>query len=262
MFLTVDVGNTNTVFGCYDGSRLLFTARTTSESRKTEDDYAMVIESILRMHGTDISQIDDGIISSVVPVLKRVLSDAFYLLKKKRMLIVSPDLDLGLKICTDNPYALGSDLIVDAVGAMAKYPLPLMIFDLGTATTLSVVDKDACYRGGMIMPGLRISADALGSRTAQLPYINIETPPRLIGTNTVTCMQSGIVYGHAAMIDGLIERTEEELGEPASVIVTGGLAPIITPLCRKKLTLDKDLLLDGLRVLYEKNKDRPRGTSR
>ncbi len=258
MFLAVDVGNTNIVLGCYEGKKRFFTARLASDSRRTEDEYAIIIEGILKMHGISLDQVDDGIISSVVPVLRKVLSDAFYLLKKKKMLVVNLKLNLGLKIRIDTPELLGSDRIVDAVSAMAKYPLPLMILDLGTCTTLSVVDREGNYRGGMIMPGLRISADALGSRTAQLPYINIETPPRLIETNKVACMQSGIVYGHAAMIDGLIERTEEVLGAPASVIITGGMASKIVKLCRKKIILDENLLLDGLQILYERNKNAPR----
>ena len=175
------------------------------------------------------------------------------------MMAVTTALDLGLTIMTDAPELLGKDLIVDAVAAKAKYPCPILVFDLGTATTCSVIDKDGNYRGGMIAPGLGISVDALGARTAQLPYVSLDAPDRLIGTNTKDCIRSGIMYGHAGMIDGFIDRMEGQLGQKCTAVITGGLAAKVAPLCRRPIVLDEYLLFDGLRALYAKNKSRPRG---
>ncbi len=259
MLLLFDVGNTHVTIGGYEGDRHLFTGRIASDRRKTEDEFAMIIESVLRIHGYSVADVRDGAISSVVPVVTQALDRAFQLLWHKRMMAVTASLDLGLKIIMDMPAQLGKDLIVDAVGAKSQYPCPILIFDLGTATTCSVVDKDGCYRGGMIAPGLGISVDALGSRTAQLPYISLDEPDQLIGTNTKNCIRSGIMYGHAGMIDGFVDRFEEKLGMPCTSVITGGLAPKIAPLCRRKLILNENLLFDGLRVLYARNRDKPRG---
>lgn len=258
MLLLFDVGNTHVTIGGCDGGGLLFTGRVASDRRRTEDEYAMVVESVLRMHGFSLSDVSDGAISSVVPALTQALSRAFALLWRKPMLTVSADLDLGIEILTDAPGLLGTDLIVDAVGAKAKYPCPILIFDLGTATTCSVIDERGRYRGGAIAPGLGISADALASRTARLPSISLEAPERLVGANTVDCMRSGLMYGHAGMIDGFIDRVEEEMGRKCVSVVTGGLAPVVAPLCRRRVTLDETLLFDGLRIVYARNKDRPR----
>ena len=258
MLLLFDVGNTHVTIGGYDGDTLLFTGRVASDRHKTEDEFAMIIESVLHMHGYSVDDVEDGAISSVVPVITQALDRAFQLLWHKRMVAVTTSLDLGLTILTDAPELLGKDLIVDAVAAKAKYPCPILVFDLGTATTCSVIDAEGNYRGGMIAPGLGISIDALGSRTAQLPYISLDAPAQLVGTNTKNCMRSGVMYGHAGMIDGFIDRIEEEMGRSCTSIITGGLASKIAPLCRRKVILDETLLFDGLRELYLRNKDKPR----
>ena len=258
MLLLFDVGNTHVTIGGYDGDTLLFTGRVASDRHKTEDEFAMIIESVLHMHGYSVDDVEDGAISSVVPVITQALDRAFQLLWHKRMVAVTTSLDLGLTILTDAPELLGKDLIVDAVAAKAKYPCPILVFDLGTATTCSVIAAEGNYRGGMIAPGLGISIDALGSRTAQLPYISLDAPAQLVGTNTKNCMRSGVMYGHAGMIDGFIDRIEEEMGRPCTSIITGGLASKIAPLCRRKVILDETLLFDGLRELYRRNKDKPR----
>jgi type III pantothenate kinase len=183
-----------------------------------------------------------------------VLSLTCQRLTGKQFLMVGSGLKTGLNIRIDAPAKLGSDLVVDAVAAAAKYPLPIAIFDMGTATTLSVLDKSGCYIGGMIIPGMRVSVDALSARAAQLPYINLDTPPEMIGKNTVDCMQSGMIYGQAAMLDGLVDRIEEELGETVTPVITGGLSRIVVPHCKRNLIYDEYLLLEGLRILYEKNK--------
>ncbi len=253
MILCIDIGNTNITFGGYEGMALRFQARCGTDHRKTEEEYAMLAEGILRLHSVAPSGIEGGILSSVVPSLRTVMSRAMELLTGKRFLTVSSGIKTGLNIRMDIPSQLGSDLVADAVGAMAKYPKPIVFFDMGTATTLSVIDKRGCYLGGMIIPGLRTSVDALADRAAQLPAIPLTPPGHMIGQNTVECMQSGALYGHAAMLDGLVERVETELEEPVSAVMTGGLAGIIQPYCRRNIVLDERLQLDGLRILYEKN---------
>ncbi len=253
MILCIDIGNTNITFGGYEGMALRFQARCGTDHRKTEEEYAMLVEGILRLHSVAPSGIEGGILSSVVPSLRTVMASAMELLTGKRFLTVSSGIKTGLNIRMDIPSQLGSDLVADAVGAMAKYPKPIAFFDMGTATTLSVIDKRGCYLGGMIIPGLRTSEDALADQAAQLPAIPLTPPGHMIGQNTVECMQSGALYGHAAMLDGLVERVEAELGEPVSAVMTGGLAGIVQPYCRRNIVLDQRLQLDGLRILYEKN---------
>ena len=167
--------------------------------------------------------------------------------------MLGPGLKTGLNILMDQPGQLGADLVADAVAGISEYPVPLIIFDMGTATTVSVVDSQKHYIGGMILPGIQISLDALTARASQLGGISIEAPRRVIGKNTVECMKSGILYSSAASIDGIIDRMEEELGQKATVIATGGLAKKIVPHCRRQVILDEDLLLKGLMVIYEKN---------
>lgn len=256
MILAIDVGNTNIVLGGIEQGRHIFSARCSSDRNKTEDEYALIFQGILAMHGVAASDIEGGILSSVVPYLRTILPRAVKLLCGKDILVVGSGIKTGLNIRTENPAALGSDLVVDAVAALSKYPGPLAIFDMGTATTLSVIDRKGNYLGGVIMPGLRVSVDALSARAAQLPYINFTAPERVIGTNTVECMQSGAIYGCAGMMDGLIDRVEEELGERVTVVLTGGLSRVVAPFCRRELHLEPDLLLDGLWVLYEKNQPR------
>ena len=155
----------------------------------------------------------------------------------------------------DNPASVGSDLIVDAVAAINEYPVPLIFVDMGTATTISVIDEDKRYRGGMILPGIRVSMDSLTSRTAQLPHISIEPPKKLIGRNTIDCMKSGMIYGNASCIDGMIRKIKKELDrEDVTVIATGGLSKVIIPYCEEKIIYDNELLLKGLRLIYEKNR--------
>ena len=172
----------------------------------------------------------------------------------KRPMVVGPGIRTGLNILMDNPAQVGSDLIVAAVAALQEYPAPLIIIDMGTATTISVVDKDKAYIGGCICPGVKISADALSSRTAQLPGISLDEPKKAIGRNTVDSMRSGIMMGSAAMLDGMIARMEEELGQKATVLATGGIARFVVPMCRREVVYDRNLLLKGLTILYYNNR--------
>lgn len=254
MILAIDIGNTNIVLGGLEKGKRIFSARCASDRSKTEDEYALIIQGILRMHGVEPSDIEGGILSSVVPVLRTVVPRAVELLTGKQILVVGSGLKTGLNIRMDNPAQMGSDLVVDAVAATAKYPGPLAIFDMGTATTLSVIDARGDYIGGMIIPGLRVSVDALSARAAQLPYVNFAPPENLIGTNTIACMQAGAVYGTAAMMDGLIDRVEEMLGQPVTAVLTGGLGTVVGPFCKREIHIEPDLLIEGLWILYEKNR--------
>ena len=254
MILAIDVGNTNIVLGGIVDDQQVFSARLASDRNKTADQYALDIQGILTMHKVRIEAIEGGILSSVVPYLQTVIPNAVKLLTGVDLLVVGPGIKTGLSIRMDNPASVGSDLIVAAVAARAKYKAPIAIVDMGTATTLSVVAKNGNYIGGMIIPGLWTSMNALSAHAAQLPYIDLNGPAKLLGTNTIDCMRSGALIGTAAMLDGLIDRLEEELGESVSPVLTGGVSPLIVPYCRHAFHLEPDILIDGLRILYGKNK--------
>ncbi len=254
MILAIDVGNTNIVLGGIMDNQQVFSARLASDRNKTADQYALDIQGILTMHKVRVEAIEGGILSSVVPYLQTVIPNAVKLLTGIDLLVVGPGIKTGLSIRMDNPASVGSDLIVAAVAARAKYKAPIAIVDMGTATTLSVVAKNGNYIGGMIIPGLWTSMNALSAHAAQLPYIDLNGPAKLLGTNTVDCMRSGALIGTAAMLDGLIDRLEEELGESVSPVLTGGVSPLIVPYCHHSFHLEPDILIDGLRILYGKNK--------
>lgn len=254
MILAIDVGNTNIVIGGLEGEKQVFSARCSTDRNKTADEYALTFQGILAMRGIQPESIEGGILSSVVPTLRTTLPIAVKQLAGKDILVVSPDLRTDLTIKMDNPYQMGSDLLVDAVAAKAKYKGPLAVFDMGTATTMSVIDAEGSYIGGLIIPGLRTSMDALSARAAQLPFINLGEPKVFIGKNTIDCMQAGAIYSCAAMLDGLVDRTEEALGMPVTAVLTGGLSGVIAPHCKRDIKLEPDLLTEGLRILYEKNR--------
>ena len=255
MILAIDAGNTNIVLGCLVGESTRFTARFRTDRAKTEDEYALYFRSLFDLHQVDRQAIEGAILSCVVSELTDVLCKAIETVIHKRPMVVGAGLKTGLNIKIDNPAQLGADLVADAVAALAKYPSPIVIFDMGTANTMSVIDGEGRFLGGAIMAGPRLSVDSLSTRTSQLPHIELDFPAKVIGRNTIQCMQSGVIYGHAAMIDGLIERVQEELGEPlATVVATGGLSKQIIPACRHKIILDDDLMLHGLQIIYEKNK--------
>lgn len=254
MVLAIDIGNTNIVMGCFDGDKILFRERVSTNQTATDLEYASTIKMALDMHDIDTKSLNGAIISSVVPSVTNTFKRAVEKYAGLKVMVVGPGIKTGLSILIDNPAQLGSDLVVDAVAGINEYPVPQIIIDMGTATTLSVIDKNRNYIGGMIMTGIAVSTDALIMRTSQLPKIAFETPKKVIGTNTVDCMKSGIMYSGACSIDGMIQRIEEELGEKCTVIATGGLAGVITPLCRSKIILDDDLLLKGLMIIYNKNK--------
>ncbi len=256
MILAIDVGNTHIVLGGFDRDTIRFTSRLATDRLKTGDEYAVLIDNALTLCHIDPADIEGAILSSVVPPLKRAISEAIRIITGHECLIVGSGIKTGLNILIDNPAQLGSDRVVDAVAALAEYPPPILIFDLGTATTISAIDKNGNFLGGMIIPGVMVSLDALASRTAQLPHISLDLPRRMIGTNTEDCMKSGVLYGNAAMIDGIIDRAARELGTIPTVVAAGGLAKTIVPLCERPIILDDSLTLKGLRILYEKNRKR------
>ncbi len=255
MILAIDVGNTNIVMGCFDNNKILFRERVSTKHTATDLEYAVTIKTALDMHGLSPDHITGAIMSSVVPTVTNTFRHALEKYCGVKPLIVGPGIKTGLSIRIDNPAQLGSDLVVDAVAGIHEYPCPMVIIDMGTATTFSVIDKNRNYLGGLITTGMSVASDALISRTSQLPRISFDIPKRVIGTNTIDCIKSGIMYGNAAMIDGIVTRITEDMGEPCTVVATGGLAPLIAPLCKTKLILDDELLLKGLMLIYNKNVD-------
>lgn len=253
MILALDIGNTNITIGVYDGNELKFVSRMATDRSRMEDQYAIELRDILDIYGVSISDIEGSIISSVVPPLTKAISRAIRRLTRSEPLNVGPGIKTGINIRINNPATLGADFVAGCVAVIEHHACPAIIFDLGTATTIAVLDKDGSMLGGCIMPGMGISLDALTSRTAQLPSISLEAPKKVIGTNTVDCMRSGLLYGTASMMDGMCDRIEEELGEPCTIVATGGLARDVIGLCKRKIIFSDNLLLEGLRLLYERN---------
>ncbi len=253
MLLAIDIGNTNVTLGLFEDSILKMTGRIATDTKKTADQYAIEIKDILTLHGENISEIEDSIICSVVPVVGSAISAAVALLCDTVPLMLGPGVKTGLNIKIDNPAQLGADLAAGAVGALAEYTMPCIVVDMGTATTISVLDKNGSFLGGAIAAGMKLTLSALASGTAALPSLSVVSPKSVIGHNTADCMQSGIVYGTAAMLDGMIDRIEDELGEPATVVATGGLAREVITYCKRDIIYNENLLLDGLRHIYEKN---------
>ncbi len=254
MILALDIGNSNIVIGCCTDDKILFSERISTDQSATAFEYAMIINNILQMYNIERADISGAAISCVVPSLTNTLKAAIKKSVDCDALIVGPGIKTGVKIACQNPAQLGADLVVDTVAGINCYGAPLIIVDMGTATTISAVDKDGSYMGTVIMPGVMISLNSLVGGTAQLPKIPLEKPDTVIGTNTVDCMKSGIMYGTASNIDGMIDRIREEMGQDARVVATGGLAPRIIPLCRHEITVDDELLLKGLMIIYNKNK--------
>ena len=254
MILALDIGNTNVVLGCIADGEILFTERMATDSGKTELDYAISLKMVLELREIKVSEITGAIIGSVVPPVTSLMREAIRKVTGQEALVVNVDMNIGLEVLMDNPSSVGTDLIVGAVAGINRYPVPLILIDMGTATTICVVNENKQYIGGMILPGVTVSHDALASRTAQLPKVAFELPKHTIGTNSVDCLKSGLLYGNAGALDGLIDRINAELNTPCTVVATGGLSSVIAPLCRNKIILDDDLLLKGLSILFEKNK--------
>ncbi len=253
MLLVIDIGNTNITLGGYNSDILVFNARIATNKNFTADQYAIALKNALALYGHDADEIEDCIIASVVPRVSTAVSSAVSLLCDIVPLMVGPGVKTGLNIKIDNPAQLGADLVVGAVGAIAEYTLPCVIIDMGTATTISVIDANGSFLGGSISAGINLTIKALCENTAQLPSIDIDAPRSVIGTNTVDSMKAGLVFGTAAMIDGLLDRIEIELGETPTVVATGGLSRDVISYCKRNIIYNENLLLDGLREIYEKN---------
>lgn len=255
MVLVLDIGNTNIVVGYMESeSNVVFAERLSTDTKKTAVEYAVSIKNLLEIYGLSSEHLEGAIISSVVPPITSVVKEAIFKVTGLEALVVGPGVKNGLHIKTDNPAQVGSDLIVDAVAAIHEYSVPLIIIDMGTATTISVVDEDKSYAGTIIIPGVNTSLEALVSGASQLSKISLEAPKRLVGKNTIESMKSGIIHGNAACLDGMIDRIEKELGKPATVVATGGISNVIVPHCTHEIILDDVLLLKGLFLIYQKNK--------
>ena len=254
MILTIDVGNSNIVISSVEGEKIIFEGRIRTDATKTSDEYSMDIKSLLDINGIDFRAIEGCIIASVVPQVLNSIQTAVKKLTGKQSLVVGPGLKTGLNIKIENPSQTGADLVVGCVAALREHKPPMIVVDMGTATTMVVLDETGALIGGCICPGVKISMEALTGKTALLPGLQLDQPKRAIGRNTIDCMRSGIMMGNACMLDGMIERMEAELGQKTTVIATGGIAKFITPLCKTPMIYDKDLIIKGLAALYRDNK--------
>ncbi len=253
MILAVDVGNTNIVIGGVQDERVVFEARIRTDATKTSDEYCVDLKILLDVHHVAVADIEGCIISSVVPQVLNSMKTALRKLTGKDSLVVGPGLKTGLNIKIENPAQTGADLVVGGVAALREHKPPLIVIDMGTATTIMVLDETGALIGGSISPGVKTSLDALTERTALLPGLQLDMPRRAIGRNTDDAMRSGVMLGAACMIDGMVQRMEAELGKPVTVVATGGVARFVLPLCERKIIYDKDLLLKGLVALYRDN---------
>lgn len=254
MILTIAIENTSISIGCFQEKELQFVERISTNVSRTELEYAISFKNIFELHQLDVDGVEGVIISSVVPPITNIVKDAVKRIFGKDALVIGPGVKTGLNIITDNPAQLGNDLAANAVAAIAKYEAPMLIVNMGTATTISVINEKKQYIGGMIIPGMKVSLAALTNAAAQLPKISLEKPKKVIGSNTVECMKSGLIYGTVASIEGAIARIEKELGTSvATIVATGENIRHILPHCERKMCPDETLLLEGLLLIYERN---------
>ncbi|MBR3700141.1 MAG: type III pantothenate kinase [Clostridiales bacterium] len=253
MVLAIDIGNTHILLGCFEDRKILFTELLSTDRSYTDLEYASLIKSALEFNVASFEDIEGAIISSVVPSVTGTIKNAVERFAKVSPIVVGPGVKTGLKIRIDNPAQLGSDLVVSAVAGIKEYGVPQINIYMGTATAFSLIDSEKNYIGTSIGAGMGIAAEALSSKTSQLPNIAFETPKKVIGTNTVDSMKSGLICQNAALIDGMIERIEEEYGEECVIVATGRYSSLVTPLCKHKIICDKELILKGLIEVYYKN---------
>ncbi len=253
MIITVDIGNTNIVLGVFQNDEIMFTSRISTDTKKTEDEYAVIIKNTVDMHLGDSADITGAVLSSVVPQLTSVMKSAIKLALGVKTIVVEPGVKTGIKLVCDYPNQVGADLICAGAAAHEIYKTNTIVLDLGTATKFILIKEDGTFVGLSIAPGVQMGVNALSSGTAQLPQISLEAPSKVIGTNTVDCMKSGVILGHVCMIDGMIDRIFSELPLDWNIVATGGLAENIIPNCKHEIKIDNDLLLKGLKFIFDKN---------
>lgn len=253
MVLTVDIGNTNIVMGVFSGDELKFISRISTNLTKTEDEYAATIRSVLSIHDVNPKAVSGAIISSVVPPLNSIFKKAIALVYGADAVLVGPGIKTGINIKCDDPSSVGADLICACVASHHIYGSPSLVVDMGTATKILLMDETGAFAGASIIPGVLMGLKTLSSGTAQLPLVSLEAPKSVSGKNTVDCIKSGVVFGNASLLDGMIDRFCEEYGKELPVYATGGLAATVVGHCRHKITLDESLVLKGLNILYTKN---------
>lgn len=253
MILAIDIGNSNIVIGGVAEDSIVFKARLRTDNTKTSDEYCVDLKSILDIYGAKRESFEGSIIASVVPQVLNSMQTAVRKLIGKTSMVVGPGLKTGVNILIENPTQTGADLVAGCVAALREHKPPMIIADMSTATTMVVLDENGALIGGSICPGVKISIDALTDSTALLPGLQLDQPRRVIGRNTVDSMRSGIMLGNACMLDGMIDRFEEELGRKCTVIATGGIARYIVPLCKREMVYDRNLVLKGLGILYREN---------
>jgi type III pantothenate kinase len=253
MLIAIDVGNTQMVLGLFDGEELLDQWRLSTVGDRTSDEYRLYFEGLLRQDRWRVEDCDGVALSSVVPEVKEAMVQLAGEMVNGPLVVVGPGVRTGMPINIDNPREVGADRVVNAVAALHRYGAPAIAVDFGTSTNFDVVDSDGAYVGGAIAPGLRVSEQALINATAALRRVEFKVPRAAVGRNTVEAMQSGLLFGHAGMVDGIVTRLAAEVGGEPKVVATGGLAPTIVPLCRTVSTVDDRLTLDGLRIIYAMN---------
>lgn len=254
MLLAVDVGNTQTVFGAYDGGRLRESWRVATESERTADELAALLARLLELRELDLEDVDGVCLSSTVPALVRPYHELAERYAGAPVLVVGPGVRTGIPILYDNPHEVGPDRIVNSVAARARYGTPCIVVDFGTSTNFDAVSRNGEYLGGVLAPGIETSMDALFARAARLVKVDFVEPPSVIGKTTVGGLQSGVVYGFAGQVDGIVRAMRGELGEDARVVATGGLAGLIAPHSETIELVDSDLTLEGLRLVWELNR--------
>jgi type III pantothenate kinase len=254
MLLAIDIGNTNITIGMFKGNELQATWRSATAVHRMPDEYAMFIINMLHHRGLDVSDITKGAISCVVPPLLTIFNELFEKYFNIHPLVIGPGIKTGVRIRFDNPRELGGDRISNAAGALSLYTAPIIVVGLGTATAFDTISKEGDYLGGAVAPGLAIAAEALYARTAALPRVELVAPARAIGTSTLAAMQSGIIFGYAGLIDGIVNRIQEELGEKATVVATGGYARIIAQETKVIEKVNPDLTLIGIKTIHDMNR--------